>query len=223
MDQDRVDRVENDGDDAAGDDASASNGLATVDLATGTTGASTAPAGGQPVKRGRGRPPGSGTARASTVKPAQTKTVQASVSGIEQLLFGLHQMASRVIGEEFELPHDECKQIAEPMSAVAALYPNSVISPKVLAWTALGGAIASIHGPRFAARMMRMKMEREEKLKERANMPRVGAFNMNRAPVQQNAPVSAPAPANIVSRNAEQPDFMTDPAFVSFTPERSDH
>lgn len=205
----------------AGDDDGGSSGIAgttlnTVDLGTGaTTGPGTESGGTAPVKRGRGRPPGSGAARTATVKAAQTKTVQASVSGIEQLLFSIHAMASTVVGEEFAIPRDEAKIIAEPLAAVAALYPNSVISPKVLAWTALGGAIASVHGPRFAARMLRMKMERDEKIAARANAPRS-------ARPQSNTPAPVPAPASNIVKNAPS-DVMSDPSFIGYTPERSDH
>lgn len=122
-------------------------------------------------------------------------------------------MAAMMIGEEFAIPQDEAKMIAEPLAAVAAMYPNSVISPKVLAWTALGGAVAVVHGPRFAARMLRAKMEREEKMRERANAPRSQPTLRQVSPVPE---VSHPQPPAPIPRGG----VMMDPSFVSFTPER---
>lgn len=202
----------NPGGGALGDDANAGHDggdVVGVDGGTGAPGSidglAVADLGGAaPVKRGRGRPPGSGksgTKSGSGSTVAQAKAAPATVVGIEALLLGLHSIASSLTKvEEIALDKSEANQLAQALAAVNVHYQKTV-DPKLIAWMGVVAVAGQVYGPRVLAYRLRAATEKAQ----RQQAPRM-ASNGNASPA---APVvqRAPAPAMM--------DAVSDPSFVS--------
>ncbi len=192
--------VGHDGGDAVGADGAGTgtdsgriDGLAVADLG-----------GAAPVKRGRGRPPGSGK---SSVKPgsgkpvAQAKAAPASVVGIEALLLGIHSIASSLTKvEEIALDKSEANQLAQALAAVNVHYQKTV-DPKLIAWMGVVAVAGQVYGPRVLAYRLRTA---DEKAKRQSS-----------APVANNRAASPAAPTVRQPVAPAMMDAISDPNFVS--------
>ncbi len=160
------------------------DGIRTVDPSSGV------------VKRGRGRPAGSGAKSSGSGKqPASArreKTTPAAINGIEKILFSMHQMAAAFIAPELELADGEAKDLTAALGEVSNFY-NQVVDPKIIAWMGLIGVAGKIYGPRVGAFMLRRQFEKGAK----------PAVNPTQKP-QQSAPLSK----SLI-------DAFIDPSFVS--------
>lgn len=101
---------------------------------------------GEPIKRRRGRPPGSGR-KAGT--PGKAKTSQVDISGLEKILLSMHTMiAAAVKAPELAIKEDEAKILASAVSEVSKYYDIG-ISEKAQAWTNLTMVCGAIYGPKI--------------------------------------------------------------------------
>ena len=151
---DGIDASSDAGNDAAtgGSDST----IAGVTVVTPGTGAGD-PASG--IKRGRGRPAGSGGSKSAAGKQNASrgeKATQTAIGGIEKILFSVHQMAATFIPEA-ELDRDESKLLADSLADVSSFY-NQVIDPKIIAWVGLLGVCGKLYGPRIVAFKVRRSM-----------------------------------------------------------------
>ena len=147
------------------------------------------PANSEPAKRSRGRPAGSGGKRAGSSGGGQRgeKASQTAVSGVEKILFSLHQMASQFL-PELAIEREESKMLAESLADVSAFY-NQVVDPKLVAWIGLAGVVGKLYGPRVMAYKMRKMIEKKNRPKSTApNVP--NATVQQKSTVQQNQPPS---------------------------------
>lgn len=120
----------------------------TVDPAAAFSGA--APSGdggtatGETGKRRRGRPPGSGKAKASA-------SVSIDPASVEVLLFNIHGMLAMATGvQQLALNETEAGTLAKAVCEVQQFYPTH-ISAKSLAWANLIMVGGSIYGTRAVA------------------------------------------------------------------------
>jgi hypothetical protein len=135
----------------------------------------------------RGRPPGPRT--------------QINVSGLEQLLLGVHTTLMHATkAPEWELGPEEARAIAEAYTEAAKHYPSLNIDPKHAAVVNLGTTLSIVYGSRIAAFRMRKNIERGARrgniaqpviIPQPAPEPASGmrAEQVNGAPVEQAAPV----------------------------------
>lgn len=145
------------GDDTGNDTATGGSDstIAGVAVVTPGTGATDPTSG---IKRGRGRPAGSG-GKSSAGKRAETRGEKASssaVGGIEKILFSLHQMAATFVPEA-EIDREESKLLADSLADVSSFY-NQVVDPKIIAWVGLLGVCGKLYGPRIVAFRIRRSM-----------------------------------------------------------------
>lgn len=156
-----------------------------------------------PVKRGRGRPPGSGK---SGPKPGAGKTVTqakaapAGVVGIEALLLGIHSIAASLTKvEEIALEKSEANQLAQALAAVNVHYQKAV-DPKLLAWMGVVAVAGQVYGPRVLAYRVRAATEK--------------AARPAKAVVAHNVPAVAPSQASR-QQTAAAMSVIADADFVS--------
>jgi len=112
---------------------------------------------GQPAKRGRGRPKGSGNKqKAETVRSI-------GIEGVAGILLTVHStLAAIARAPELELNEAEAEKIAKASVSVAKLY-NVETTEKATAWANLIGVVGAAYVPRFIALNMRRKMEAAER------------------------------------------------------------
>jgi len=150
------------------------------------------------IKRGRGRPRGtgqSGTGSGSTgSKRSQEKAIQSSLSGIETLLYSLHAMASAVV-PELKIDQDEARQLPDAVAKVNEYY-ETTIDPKMMAWVGLFAVCGKIYGPRIIVWNIRRV----------ASRPKLQPFKAAPQRAPETAPKQMATPANVIA----------DPAFISF-------
>lgn len=155
-----------------------------------------------PVKRGRGRPPGSGKAgvkQGAGRTVTQAKAAPASVVGIEALLLGLHSIAASLTKvEEIALDKTEANQLAQALAAVNVHYQKAV-DPKLLAWMGVVAVAGQVYGPRVLAYRLRVATEKAQRPAKPANLAP--------APVAQQA-VRPPVPPAMMSAVSD-PDFVS--------------
>lgn len=136
---------------------------------------------GNPVKKRRGRPPGSGR---KAGKPSK-KTVSSSLEGIEGILLSLHLMGAAFLKiPELQLADEEAAKLSEAIGRVAALYDFGA-SEKTLAWINLAVCMGGVYGTRIFAYNLRIKSEAEKKRKQ--NLTPFPMENPNVNPFAQNA------------------------------------
>lgn len=165
----------------AGNDATIDNGVsgdggnadANVERAPDPYGATNPEA---TVKRGRGRPPGSGkqrtesaTGNAASGRPSEgsgPRTSKASASldldVFAKQLMAAHQMLALLLKEESILISEaEAKSLAKALKNVLAFHSISM-SPQSLAYLQLAGCAAIIYGPKIMLVNAKSKMRREQ-------------------------------------------------------------
>lgn len=137
------------------------------------------PEGTEPIKRRRGRQPGTKN------KPKETQ-VQGSLKGIEKLLISIH-MAGAVMLKTPELILDpsEAKDLTEAINGVAKFYPVGM-SEKALAWMNLATTMAGIEGSRILAIKLRKQKEKTIRLHQ------AGPQRMPEAPARKPEVVQPP-------------------------------
>lgn len=100
----------------------------------------------EPVKRGRGRPPGSGTKKADSSVSASEKPL--NINGVEKILFSIHTILAAVTDiEELAIKEKDAQELAAAIAGVTNEY-LIVMSPKTAAWVELGRVCGVIYGPR---------------------------------------------------------------------------
>lgn len=98
------------------------------------------------VKRGRGRPKGSGS-RASGKATASPL----DIGSVETILFNLHAMVAAATGfDKLALNNEEANSLAKAVNNVQQFYPTH-ISAKSLAWTNLFMVAGTVYGSRAVA------------------------------------------------------------------------
>lgn len=128
---------------------------------------------GEPVRKRRGRKPGS--RNKETAKPLD-------INGVEFILLSSHDMlAAMMKAPAIALDKEEANNLARSISNVARHY-DIVATEKTLDWTALFMALGMIYGPRIAMLTMRKKKSKEEAQTE--VHPTVGSVFHNPAQVQ---------------------------------------
>lgn len=167
-----------DGDTGSGDGIDTGTGPVVVDPAsvlepgdgTGDGGAGGSVAG-EPRKRGR--KPGS-------TNRTRTKETSLSVSGLETLLLGVHQMGAALLKtSELELDPAEAKSLAQASANVLRHYPSVQMPAQMIDWVALAMALGTVYAPRvIAIRNNRIAAKRVPSLDE------IRAANGN--PVKEN-------------------------------------
>lgn len=152
-----------------------------------------------PIKRGRGRPPGSGKSgikQGGGTTVAQAKASPASVVGIEALLLGIHSIAASLTKvEEIALEKSEANQLAQALAAVNVHYQKA-IDPKLVAWMGVVAVAGQVYGPRVLAYRLRVATEKASK------------------PTPTRPVAVAPAPAPAQATRAQM-TAISDPDFVS--------
>jgi hypothetical protein len=100
----------------------------------------------EPVKRGRGRPPGSTNKAQSRVNESIEKPL--NINGVEKILFSIHTILAAIADtEELAIDEKEAKELAAAIEGVTNEY-LIVMSPKTAAWVELGRVCGVIYGPR---------------------------------------------------------------------------
>lgn len=123
--------------------------------------------GGQPARRGRGRPKGSGTKQ----KTETGRTLGAD--GVSGILLSVHSMLAIIAkSPELELSEVEADKIAKATIAVAKLY-NVETTEKAAAWANLIGCVGAAYIPRAISINLRRKTEAAER---RGQAPNVTSF-----------------------------------------------
>lgn len=136
-----------------------------------------------PVKRGRGRPRGSGNG--GTRRSSTTKGPQIDINGLEKILLSGHAMLAGIAKTpELELDAMEAKDLATAAAAVARHY-DMTMTAKAMDWTNLIMTLGAVYGTRLMAVRMRRTMERG---------PRVAS-----------ATVETPTPASAATRRVNVP------------------
>lgn len=108
---------------------------------------------GEPVKRGRGRPKGSG-AKAQTGKASQL-----DVGSVEVLLFNIHGLLAAATGyDKIAINETEAGTLAKAVANVQQFYPMHV-SAKAMAWTNLIMVAGTVYGSRAVAIWADMKQQ----------------------------------------------------------------
>lgn len=110
--------------------------------------------GGEPIKRGRGRPKGSGASASTTSGKASNNQ---DIGAIEATLLSIHMMlAVRV--PEMAIEPSEAKLMAEAIARVSRHYPqvSAVITGKISDHIALFTAFSAVYGTRLLAIKKRM-------------------------------------------------------------------
>ena len=107
---------------------------------------------GNPVKRGRGRPRGTGAGRKSKATGPQV-----DISGLENILLSAHAMLAGITRvAELDMEQEEAHKLAQAGANVARHY-DMATSGKALDWTNLLFVIGEIYGSRVVAiRLRRM-------------------------------------------------------------------
>lgn len=134
----------------------------------------------EPARR-RGRPPGA----------------RVNVSGMEQLLFGIHTTLFKATGvPEFEISQDEAHAIAEAYAEVCKHYEVFNIDPKHAAIVNFGSTVSIVYGSRFISWRARQTPRRARPTPQ---------------PEQQTAPFVPPQPVTAEQVNGIPIDPRTAP------------
>lgn len=160
--------VRDDGSDPSGPVADARNpaigiaGFETVDPASIGNGSGNADGNngsGEPVKRGRGRPAGSGGAKAGSPKKAQ-----GNLKGVEGLLLSLHMMvAGMAKAPEFAINEMQAQEMAKAIDAVTDEH-LSALDPKTMAYVNLAIVMSGVYGSAYYRFSSRKEKERKARL-----------------------------------------------------------
>lgn len=133
------------------------------------------PTTGAEIKRGPGRPRGSGTR-----KPI-------AASGIETLLLGIHSTLLAVFkAPELDLDRDEAKQLAAAYADVAEYYPVLNFDPKYAALANFAGVVSIVYGSRVAAWRMRRMMTPQQRSRPGHLTPAAPQRAQQQTPVPDN-------------------------------------
>lgn len=114
--------------------------------------------------------------------PRKTEKVsQYSVSAVEGVLLNIHGILAAVTKTpEIALNKTEASALANALVDVQKLYPHTVFSPKVAAWTNLGLVAVVAYGPRLYMIRERIRMERvnaRNAAKDNGDLIDMTAFN----------------------------------------------
>jgi len=145
----------------------------TVSGETGTFSAS------DPIRRKRGRPPGSGN-----------KAPPIDISGVEKLLLGINASLQWLTGiPEFDLSQKEAHDIGAAYADVAKYYPAVALDPAHAAVMNLGSQVSIAIGARIVLYKMRTANERRERARQGASMGQPATMtppppNINGAPTE---------------------------------------
>ena len=114
---------------------------------------------GQPVKRGRGRPKGSGAGKSGGSKPAGKAGASKSTADfIASTLFSVHLMGASMLNiSELAISDSEAKQLADAIAEVSEHYDVPLMDPKTAAWGKLLLAVGTVYGTRVASMVMTNK------------------------------------------------------------------
>lgn len=106
-------------------------------------------------KRGRGRPPGSGTRPAVQTSRVDDLGVYAGA------LVGVHEVAAFLLSvPEFEIDEDEALTLAKALQRLQKFYPSVDVPAQALAWIGLFSACGKVYGTRVAAYKLRKSHEK---------------------------------------------------------------
>lgn len=118
---------------------------------------------GEPVKRRRGRKPGSRNSKAS---------VPVNIDAVSALLYSTHTLLSVVTGNDvFKLEQQEADELSKAYAGVARHYPTLQQSEKMIDWGHLISALGMIYGTRVFAL-------RQQWRAQKAAQPRASTANM---------------------------------------------
>lgn len=134
-----------------------SSGAGTVDPASiaGASDNGNDNASGEPVKRRRGRPPGSGNA-------SKAAKVPVNVSGLEKLLLGIHTSLAFVAAPEWAMETDEARELAQASADVLRHYKPEFLDQKTVDWINLIQCVGIAYGGRFMAMRERKRADRNK-------------------------------------------------------------
>jgi hypothetical protein len=95
-----------------------------------------------------------------------------SIGGIETTLLSVHTMLAGFLGNPtLAIDPKEARLLAEGIVAVQNQYPNILMSDKQQAWFLLGGAMATVYGPRLF--VMKAQMSAAKKKEAQKPVPPV--------------------------------------------------
>lgn len=128
--------------------------------------------GGEPVRKRRGRQPG-------TKNKPKEASFSGSLKGVEQLLITVHMMGAALLKvPEFQISPEEAHGLTEAINGVTKHY-SVAISEKTLAWANLISMGVGIYGSRLIALKLKKDREKVKKLET------VGPRPMPPAPAQK--------------------------------------
>lgn len=126
----------------------------------GGVGGSSGGGAGEPVRKRRGRKPGSTYAK---------KTENISVEGLSGILFSAHMMLAGITRvEEMALDMPEAEQLAQATANMMRHYPNAVISPKTVDTINFIMCCGALYGTRLIAIRNRRTQARQNRTAENA-------------------------------------------------------
>lgn len=121
---------------------------------------------GNPVKRKRGRPAGSGNKKTEN---SSTVGEESSVEGIAAAIILVHSaVALRV--PEMDISEEEAAKLAAAWKRLEKYYPRvaKIFSDKITDHLAFFSALSLVYGPRIAAIGLRIRTEQQKKREETA-------------------------------------------------------
>lgn len=155
---------------ASGNGGTASPNSGAIDPASLAGSAPGGTGSGEPVKRGRGRPKGSGAKHSASASPSSL-----DIGSVETLLFNIHGMLAVATGiEELSLAKEEANTLAKAVANVQQYYPMH-ISAKAMAWSNLVMVAGSVYGSRIVAVVVRKETTPPEN--KTSNAPNRSPFN----------------------------------------------
>lgn len=116
----------------------------------------------EPVKRGRGRPKGTGG-------NTNAKAGKQKANDLTALLVSAHFMMSQFAGiEELQIDKSEAEMLSNAMNEVNEYYGGVIMPEWMRVWSGFAMAAGAVYGPRAMAFQIRLRKERAEgKTKEK--------------------------------------------------------